>query len=216
MTMKSADLYAKARTILARVKFTGIFLLVMCMSNALVGTLNGALPMSALEAWGISHHSVIEGDVFRLLTGTFLSHGFGMFVRQFLFTACVIGAYEWLCGTTRAAVMFFSIDIAGSLIVLFVILPLIATCAPASKAILSTFDVGMSAGGFGLIGALIYLQRFRWMLLVFALLAICAKISVAVYVIADCAHILCLFMGFVAQMSLGKLGPDPASRGLRT
>jgi hypothetical protein len=63
---------------LKRLPFTLGFLAIMTLANWLAGTLNGALPPSALVEWGISHHTVIEGDAARLVTGTFLSHDMGM------------------------------------------------------------------------------------------------------------------------------------------
>lgn len=195
-------------TMLARIPFTLIFVTILIAANALAGTLDGTLPEDALERWGLSHLTVRDLDLYRLVTGTFLSHDLGMFLRQVVFAAAVIGAYEWLQGTRRAVMMFAAIDIAGSLIVLFVALPLLVALHPAFGAEeLAVFDVGMSAGGFGLIGALLALQRYRWILLIAVCAAIVAKISVSFDLIADTAHLLCLFLGFAAQMALnGRAG----------
>lgn len=188
---------------MTRLPFTLIFLTIMICANALAGTLGGSLPEHALSGWGISHLSVLEGDLFRLFTGTFLSHDLAMALRQFVFAACVIGTFEWLQGSRRALAMFFSIDVVGTLVVLFAILPALVHVHPSFETQeLAVYDVGMSAGGFGLIGALVALQRYRWPLLV----AICAAIFIKVWIsfdpIADSAHLFCLLLGFVVQAAI--------------
>jgi len=137
------------------------------------------------------------------MTGTFLSHDFGMFVRQFFFAAAVIGAYEWVEGTWRALAVFFSIDILGSLLVLFCVLPLLVGLPyTVGEAELLTHDVGMSAGGFGLLGAIVAIRPRRWMLLLLVTLSIVGKMWVEFEAIADTAHMLCLFLGFGLQTFL--------------
>jgi hypothetical protein len=138
-----------------RFPFTLAFLAIMITANWLAGTFTGLLPPQALMQWGISHQSILNGEIFRLVTGTFLSHDFAMFLRQFCFAALVIGAFEWGDGTRRAITVFFTIDIVGTLLVLFVVLPFFADMPDFDgRAALTMHDVGMSAGGFGLIGAL--------------------------------------------------------------
>lgn len=190
-------------TFLLRLPFMLGFLLVMVVSNWLAGTLGGMLPPHVLTVWGISHQSILDGDVFRLMTGTFLSHDFGMLIRQICFAAVVIGAYEWSEGTWRAIVVFFSIDILGSILVLFVILPLLVGLPYAvSSAELLAHDVGMSAGGFGLIGALFAKNSRGWLLLALTFIAISIKIWIRFEPVPDTAHLLCLLLGFVLQSIL--------------
>ncbi len=188
---------------LFRLPFMLTFLLVMASFNWLAGTFSGILPQHALTAWGISHHSILNGEVFRLMTGTFLSHDFGMFVRQFCFAAVVIGAYEWGEGTWRALAVFFTVDILGSLLVLFGVLPLLVGLHyTVGEAELLTHDVGMSAGGFGLLGAILANRPRRWLMLSLATLGILGKMWLDFEPIADTAHLLCLFLGFGLQTFL--------------
>ncbi len=196
---------------LLKLRFTIVFLIIMLVANMAAGTLGGALPKTALAQWGISYKSVLEGDLLRLLTGTFLSHDLAMFLRQFLFAAGVIGYYEWRTGTLRAAVMFFSIDIIGSVVVLFGILPVLASFD--RPHVFQELDVGMSAGGFGLIGAILCLTRHRWAWFGLALIAISCKIWFRFEIIADSAHLLCLFLGVFAQMILSQRHPRSPSHG---
>ena len=129
-----------------------------------------------------------------------------MFTRQICFAAAAIGSYEWLEGTRRAFTLFFSADVLGSLLVLFGVLPLLVGHTDlASDAALFTHDVGMSAGGFGLIGALIAKKQKGWLLLSLALGLIAIKIEIHYEVIADTAHIVCLLLGFALQAILNAL-----------
>lgn len=190
----------KDAPMLLRLPFTLFFLLVMVVSNLVAGTLDGILPPSALVKWGISHDSVREGEVFRLVTGTFLSHDLGMFLRQILFAATVIGAYEWVSGSRRAAITFVSIDIVGTMLVLFVILPALVTFHPSVDIeALAVHDVGMSAGGFGLLGALIARLTQHWLILFAVCVAIFVKVWISFDLIADAAHLVCLFLGFAME-----------------
>jgi hypothetical protein len=94
----------------------------MVAANFAAGTFTGDLPDPSLRQWGISHKNIVKGKLYRLITGTFLSHNVAMFMRQICFAAAVIGYYEWGQGTFRAVSMFIFIDIFGSLIVLFAVL----------------------------------------------------------------------------------------------
>ncbi len=185
---------------IARLPFTLLFLLVMIANNIVAGTVGGTLPEQSLESWGISHTAVRSGDVLRLLTGTFLSHDVGMLIRQFFFVACVIGVYEWVAGTWRAVGTFFLIDVIGTLAVLFAILPGLVLVHPSTGSdALNVYDVGMSAGGFGLLGALAARQRYSGVILGAICIAIFIKIWISFDLIADTAHLLCLLLGFVLE-----------------
>lgn len=175
----------------------------MFFANWAAGTFGGVLPADALANWGISHLSVRQGEAFRLLTGTYLSHDLGMLIRQFVFAATIIGAYEWLEGTWRAITMYVVIDVIGTLIVLFVILPLlVGPIGLLGPETLKAHDVGMSAGGFGLIGALLA----RGPRGILGLLAVSVAIAIKTWVsfdpIADTAHLLCLLIGFGLQQAI--------------
>lgn len=185
---------------LKRLPFTLVFLAIMTFANWLAGTLNGALPPEALIEWGISHLTVIEGDVARLVTGTFLSHDLGMFLRQFVFAASVIGYFEWYHSTLRAVLTFFFVDILGTLIVLFGMVPLVTSIAEMGHPMAQqTLDVGMSAGGFGLIGAILAGWPRRGLLVCAVMVAIAVKVRMNFEVIADSAHAICLLLGFAIE-----------------
>lgn len=175
----------------------------MVGANYMAGTFAGVLPETSLQKWGISHQDILGGDVYRLITGTFLSHDFSMFLRQFCFAATVIGFYEWRQGTLRAFGMFVTIDILGSLIVLFAILgPLDGAPWGPFDGVKSLHDVGMSAGGFGLIGAIAASLSYKYLALFAILASIAVKVLFGFDVIADTAHIVTLLIGFAVQRYL--------------
>lgn len=200
----------------ARVPFTLAFLIVMALSNWLAGTFDGMLPPQSLRDWGISHHTLLSGEAFRLVTGTFLSHDLAMFLRQFGFVAIVIGAYEWTQGTGRAIAMFFFIDILGTLLVLLAVLPmLIGLPYQLGEVSLSAHDVGMSAGGFGLIGALMARQAYGLVFLVGGVAALAIKAWISFDPIADSAHLICLLIGFALQRAIWPVGPSDIGSNLK-
>jgi hypothetical protein len=130
---------------LIHLPFTLAFLAAMVGANWAAGTLSGRLPFRALTEWGMSHQRLVRGETFRLLTGTFLSHDRGMFLRQIVFAAGVIGVYEWQSGSLQAVLMFVTTNLAGTLIVLLGVLPVLATYFPdATPRPLFSLDVGMS------------------------------------------------------------------------
>lgn len=188
---------------IARLPFTAIFLLTIIGANLAAGTFGGDLPAQALSRWGISHYKLLEGELYRLVTATFLSHDSAMLCRQMVFALVVIGYYEWTQGTLRAVGMFIFIDILGSLIVLFAILaPLDAASWAGLDGILFAHDVGMSAGGFGLTGAIIATFKHKSLFLFAILASIAIKVWLQFDPIADTAHVVTLLMGFSLQCIL--------------
>ena len=194
-----------------RLPFTFVFLLIMLCANYAAGTFAGDLPDLSLRQWGISHQSIVEGEIYRLITGTFLSHNTAMLMRQICFAAAVIGFYEWGQGTLRTVTMLVFIDIVGSLTVLFAVLgPLDGVQWAALDGVKSLHDVGMSAGGFGLIGAIVATFRHKTLVLLAVLASIAVKVLFQFDAIADTAHVVTLLMGFALQHLLIEKRSGPA------
>lgn len=186
--------------LILRFRFTLMFLLVMLTANLFTAGLGQNLPSAALNDWGVGHASLFSGEVFRLLTGTFLSHDAGMLLRQFIFAAVIIGYTEWVRGTLQTVLLFFVLDIVGTLLLL--------VCVGIAQGtglidITAMNDVGMSIGGFGLIGVALSTWRRKWLLLIIILVAIILKLIIAPHLLADSGHILALLLGF----ALGHLRP---------
>lgn len=196
-----------------RLPFTLLFILVMLLSNWSAGTLGGALPSAALKAWGLSLEKLLDGEFYRLLTATFLSHSFAMFLRQLVFVAAIVGFYEWSHGTLRTLFVFFTVDVIGTLAVFaLVIAPMAKAGGGLDSELAALSDVGMSAGGFGLIGALCRLSPRPWLFLTLTAGAIVLKMAWDIDLIADSAHLICLGLGFVVQALLVRFDMRKASR----
>lgn len=148
-----------------RYRFTLLFLAAMVLANTAAGTLDGELPGEMLEVWGIGQEAVWSGDFVRLLTGTFLSHDVGMFFRQIVFAALTLGYTERVRGSLPAAMAFFALEIGSTLVLLTAVWML-----PSLSDVSALNDVGMSMGGFGLVGLAIAGVRYRWFFLFAVLL----------------------------------------------
>ncbi|MFT6677310.1 MAG: hypothetical protein ACJAVM_003524 [Sulfitobacter sp.] len=188
---------------------TLMFLAIMTLANFLAGTLTGTLPENMLTTWGIGHGTILNAEFYRLITGTFLSHDIGMYFRQMGFVLLVVGYVEWTWGSAATAGMFFGIDIIGTLVLLG-LLTWLKPVLPMTQ----MYDVGMSIGGFGLIGVII--AGGRWKLLVLGVIeaAIVVKYLIVPDLTADIGHGLALILGvglaaILAQTS--KTGPQEAS-----
>lgn len=186
--------------VLGRVPFTLGFLAVMLVANALAGTFSGKIDPHALAAWGIGVDAIGSGNLLRFLTALFLSHDLPMLLRQLAFAAGVIGLAEWRWGRWRTAGLFFGLDFVTSVI-------LIAAVAliPGLGGWAATTDVGMSMGGFGLIGVLMSSRRRALVELVAVLALIAVKYALAPDPLADGGHVVALVIGFC----LGRIGPRP-------
>lgn len=205
MSLRTANTSAAmptTRTVIIRLRFTILFLLAMLIANLLAGSLWHKLPGDVLANWGIGHDAVFSGEVFRVFTGIFLSHDADMLARQLAFAAAVISCTEWTYGTGATALLFFGLDFAGSLILLACV-----GWAAGWVDLTAMNDVGMSIGGFGLIGVAIAEGRHKWLILFAILLAIAVKYGLAPDALTDGGHVLALLLGFGVNRYLPPRGP---------
>jgi len=185
--------------------FTPLFIAGMLAANLHLGVPGGELANSDLEKFGVSLASLKDGDWIRLLTGSFLSHDVDMLIRQLLLAAFAIGWFEWRHGPLRTAAMFFFLDVLGTLLLMFGILLVLEFLElEGFTGLHSTFDVGMSTGGFGLIGASLYYVRWRGWVLLAGIVALVIKALVSPEPIADMAHLLMLPLGFMVERTISR------------
>ncbi len=188
-----------------RLKFTPTVLIVMIIANAYFGSLTGVLKIEDLESWGVSLNSLQQGEWFRLITGSYLSQDGAMALRQLAFAGLTLGWYEWRRGARRTAAMFLFFDILGTLFLMFgLVWALALSGAPGFDQIDFRFDVGMSAGGFGLLGASLYSLTRGRLLLVAGLALLLAKLLIYPDVIADLAHLALLPFGYFIEHLTGS------------
>ena len=174
-----------------KVPFTLAFLAMMLVANAAAGTFSGQIDPHVLAARGIGVNTMKDGNLMRFLTAIFLSHDLPMLLRQLAFAASVIGATELLWGTRCAFGLFFGIDVTATIILLAMVALL-----PDLTGLAATTDVGMSMGGFGLIGVLIAAHRKALIWFVALLGLIAAKFAAASEPLADGGHVIALIIGF--------------------
>lgn len=183
------------------------FLAAQVAANAAAGTFAAPLPPETLLRWGVGVEAVLgRGEVWRLASATVLAHDPGMLARQILFAAAAVGAHEALRGWRRTAGVFASVDVAATLLVLGAL----AVLMPETEGAATLHDVGMSAGGFGLLGSLVAGLAWRRAILLGTLLAILAKIAVSFDPIADSVHVVALLGGYGLQRALAYRRPAPA------
>ncbi|WP_197919527.1 hypothetical protein [Thiosulfatihalobacter marinus] len=182
-----------------RYRFTLLFLAAMVLANTAAGTLDGELPGEMLEVWGIGQEAVWSGDFVRLLTGTFLSHDVGMFFRQIVFAALTLGYTERVRGSLPAAMAFFALEIGSTLVLLTAVWML-----PSLSDVSALNDVGMSMGGFGLVGLAIAGVRYRWFFLFAVLLAISIKVAVDFEPLTDTGHVIALLLGVLVGLLMQR------------
>lgn len=182
-----------------RYRFTLLFLAAMVFANTAAGTLDGELPGEMLEVWGIGQEAVWSGDFVRLLTGTFLSHDVGMFFRQIVFAALTLGYTERVRGSLPAAMAFFALEIGSTLVLLTAVWML-----PSLSDVSALNDVGMSMGGFGLVGLAIAGVRYRWFFLFAVLLAISIKVAVDFEPLTDTGHVIALLLGVLVGLLMQR------------
>lgn len=190
---------------LARLPVTCGLLAAMIAARRATGPLMGPLPAEALSRWGLSLETVAAGEIHRLATSTFLSHDGRMFVRQLAFAAAVTGAHEWREGSRRTLTTFALTDLVGSALVLAVVVAPLARLPGGHHADLPrTLDVGMSAGGFGLLGSLTAGSTRPRLALGLAVAGVGIKLALAPDVIADGAHLLSLVTGHALRSTKGS------------
>ena len=188
---------------LCRVPFTLSFLAAMLIANGLAGTFSGQIDAHVLAARGISVEGLRNGEALRFLSATFLSHDLPMLLRQVAFAAGVIGLAEWLWGSWRTAGLFFGIDIMSSLILLAAV-----ALIPGLDGLAGVTDVGMSLGGFGLIGVLVGARRYAAVGLAAILVLLAAKYAAAPEPFADAGHVIALILGFgISRLRAPAFGP---------
>lgn len=185
-------------TRLWRLRFTIAFVAVMLAANWAAGGLWRDLPATAMARWGISHDDLARGEVWRLLTANFLSRHPRMLLDQVSFTLCIIGWFEWHHGSLRALAMFFVTNTAGFVLTLFGVVGVLKSY-PLGAGLDSLRDIGMSAGGFGLVGAILADLPRKWLWLGGALVLLAAKFFVLPDPIADITHPITLVLGFALE-----------------
>jgi hypothetical protein len=78
--------------------FTGVFETLMIGANITAIAVLSDGQAEAARRFGVSLGALMQGEVWRLVTASLLSHDPAMLARQILFAALVLGLYEWRWG----------------------------------------------------------------------------------------------------------------------
>ncbi len=197
-TLMSGQGRQSAAPVPFRFAFTASFLAVMIAANlAAIRYLPGG-QAEAAQGFGISLEALLRSEVWRLVTASLLTHDMSMFLRQVVFAALAIGSFEWRNGWRRAAAVFWGTDIVGTVLLFALVLaPYDMLAADPANAMGKVYDVGISGGGFGILGALARdLSGRRWpVIAMLGLVAILVKLALWPEPIADGLHLITFALG---------------------
>ncbi len=139
-----------------RVPVTILFALGIGLAGLATRAPWSAVAPDVLARWGFSPHDLTHGRWFTLITSVFLTRNPLMFWGILLFTLGAVGVLEWQVGPRRALTVYWQTELIGTLgtaVLLQAIVP--ASWAPLASSLARTHEVGMSAGGFGCLGAVV-------------------------------------------------------------
>jgi len=154
---------------------------------------------ATLARWGYGLHDFRDGTWYSLLTSVFLTNRPFMFWGILVFVFLSVGGYECRAGWQRAVLVFVLCDLVSKLaITIMVVLPLDATGLAVGQALAMSDDVGMSAGGFGCLGAFFEMLpgRMRRNLLIGTAVYLLLRIVLVTELFADLLHIVALPLGY--------------------
>ncbi len=118
-----------------------------------------------IARWGFALHDLWTLRAWSLVTAVFFTQHPARIAATVAFTAASVGVYEWQAGTRRALALFWTADVAATLLLaLGVVLPLLLAGTAVGARLAAADDVGMSGGGFACLGAWTARlpQRWRW------------------------------------------------------
>ena len=171
-------------------------------ANVAAGTHRGPLPPDLLRRWGVSAGAVIGHlELWRLASATLLTLGPGMLLRQVLFAGLALGVHEHRLGARRTLATFAVAD-AGSILS---VLSVLAARGPAGDGLTALHDVGMSGGGFGLLGSLAGAGPHRRTLVVAGALALLGEAALRFDPLTDGIHL----VAFLAGAAMGWRAEPP-------
>lgn len=140
--------------VLQRLPYTLILALGVIIAGILTGAPWKAVDPGVIQHWGFALDDLREGRWFTLLTGVLITRGPLMFWGIVVFAFASVGGLEWQIGPRRAVVRYWQTELVGSIggpLVLQVALA--STHSPLAASFPHIAEVGMSAGGFGCLGA---------------------------------------------------------------
>jgi len=140
-------------TVFRRFPVTLLLSVALATVALITDTVSGPLTAGLLRRIGFAPQDLLELDLVRLFTSALITHGRLVFAGAFTLIIVGVGAAEWRAGSLVAFLAFWGIHLATLVGYSFIITPTLA--APGSRLpeiLLTTRDVGPSAGYFGCMG----------------------------------------------------------------
>lgn len=201
-----------------RFRFTLAFFGVFLLANLLIGSPWRMVPETWLNRWGFSLDNLTHHRWFTLFTSVWFAHGPNMFLRLVVLVLVTLGSCEYALGTRRTIALYFLLDAAGTVVgTLLAAAGLALLHSPEQSEFLVTGAVGMSAGGFGCLGAAFsqLRPRLRWSLFALGMAVQLVRLIFFTELSSDTIHLLTFPAGFLVGLSLtrGRARP-PAGAAL--
>jgi len=187
-----------------RVPFTLAMVVAMLAVAIFQGTLAENTAPAVILYWGFGLHNLWDGRLYTLVVSTFLVHEPWELLGGILLLIGTLGVYEWIVGTRRSFVLYWSANlVAPVLSALLFLWPhyLAGTSFGLQLAALS--DVGPSAGALGCLGAWVARLpgRYRTGALILILAALIGKMALFLDLDSDATHL----VGFAVGLGLDRL-----------
>ncbi|MEZ4616549.1 MAG: hypothetical protein R2867_13760 [Caldilineaceae bacterium] len=189
----------KAISRLRRIPFTLCMVLSILLLAYHFGSLQGSLAPIVEQRWGVGLHQLWDGRPYTLITSVFLTRRPFMVLGMVVVVGGIMGLYEWLVGWRRAALLYWSTDLAAKLAtMMLVVLPLDRAGTALGHSLAACSDIGASVGGTGCLGALLHYvpTRYRRLAIVVTLLYHIGRPLVYPDPCADVAHTFALGIGW--------------------
>lgn len=192
-------------TYLRRLPFTLLMELLIIIVAVTHGSIWGHLSQSATLRWGVGLHNLWEGRFYTFITSTFFVRDLRMFAGMIFLIGYSVGIYEWLRGTKRAIMLYWSTNLLAPLLAcLFVVLPLYLAGTAIGQELAFLSDMGASAGAAGCVGGSVSQapHRYRKWLFGFILLFLVSKLLFFPEPFADTIHLIAFPIGFAIERRL--------------
>ena len=144
-----------ALAVVRRLPFTLTIALAVLLVTAATGTMMRPITPALLDRWGFGLDDLRAGRLWPLLLTPFQVYRPYMVATLLSSLLLFVGACEYLYGTRRTLLVFWSGQLAGYLLAFLLLWPLVALGSPWAARLTLHADVGASAAGFAAAGAVI-------------------------------------------------------------
>jgi phosphatidylglycerol lysyltransferase len=163
------------------------------------GAVLGELSPATKQQWGFGLHDFGEGRSYTIITSTFFVRDLRMLTGILLLIGYSIGIYEWVAGTRRALLLYWSTNILATFLASWLLVALLNYAgSPLGRELAFMSDVGPSAGALGAIGGWVdrVPYRYRRWLFPTIMIYLMGKLALLPEPLADTIHLVAFPLGF--------------------